>query len=188
MSREVVLLNEENKSKWWKEHRKGLPPLPLHPNFSTKYTRKQTALWWKRDHLITLPKRIYHEPAPNSLRVTQFTVIWLKVHKQARTKFTDESKKGRLQHSELSKKTRMNTHPQESMQGKRDCRTAVEKWGFRGETTKWVFPSTSLSAHIRAMEPMLLVMVVKVALARSSLLTASLFSLLIMFPKLLRKF
>lgn len=34
------------------------------------------------------------------------------------------------------------------------------------------------------MEPMLLVMVIKVALARSSLLAASLFSLLIMFPKL----
>ena len=33
-------------------------------------------------------------------------------------------------------------------------------------------------------EPMLLVMVIKVALARSSLLTASRFSLLIMFPKL----
>lgn len=47
------------------------------------------------------------------------------------------------------------------------------------------FPhDTSLSAHIRAMEPMLLVMVIKVALARSSLLTESRFSLLIMFPKL----
>lgn len=44
--------------------------------------------------------------------------------------------------------------------------------------------NTSLRAHIRAMEPMLLVMVIKVALARSSLLTDSLFSLLIMFPKL----
>lgn len=47
-----------------------------------------------------------------------------------------------------------------------------------------VSPDTSLSAHIRAMEPMLLVMVIKVALARSSLLTESRFSLLIMFPKL----
>lgn len=53
---------------------------------------------------------------------------------------------------------------------------------------RMALPHTSLSAHIRAMEPMLLVMVIKVALARSSLLTDSLFSLLIMFPKLSRKF
>lgn len=36
---------------------------------------------------------------------------------------------------------------------------------------------TSLTAHIRATEPMLLVIVTKVALARSSLLTDSRFSL-----------
>lgn len=39
---------------------------------------------------------------------------------------------------------------------------------------------TSLTAHIRAMDPMLLVMVTSVALARSSLLMLSRFSLLIM--------
>lgn len=43
---------------------------------------------------------------------------------------------------------------------------------------------TSLTAHMRAMEPMLLVMVTSVALARSSLLMLSRFSLLIMWPKL----
>lgn len=43
---------------------------------------------------------------------------------------------------------------------------------------------TSLTAHMRAMEPMLLVIVTKVALARSSLEILSLFSLLIMCPKL----
>lgn len=43
---------------------------------------------------------------------------------------------------------------------------------------------TSLTAHMRAMEPMLLVIVTKVALARSSLDMLSLFSLLIMCPKL----
>lgn len=40
--------------------------------------------------------------------------------------------------------------------------------------------STSLTAHMRAMDPMLLVMVTSVALARSSLLMLSRFSLLIM--------
>lgn len=43
---------------------------------------------------------------------------------------------------------------------------------------------TSLRAHILVMEPMLLVMVTSVALARSSLDTDSLFSLDIMLPKL----
>lgn len=43
---------------------------------------------------------------------------------------------------------------------------------------------TSLTAHILAMDPMLLVMVTSVALARSSLLMLSRFSLLIMWPKL----
>lgn len=43
---------------------------------------------------------------------------------------------------------------------------------------------TSLSAHMRVIEPMLFVMVTSVALARSSLETESLFSLDIMFPKL----
>lgn len=47
---------------------------------------------------------------------------------------------------------------------------------------------TSFSAHIRAMEPMLLVMVTKVARARSSLLMESRFSLLIMLPKLCWKY
>lgn len=46
---------------------------------------------------------------------------------------------------------------------------------------------TSLTAHIRAMDPMLLVMVTSVALARSSLLMLSRFSLLIMWPKLWNK-
>lgn len=46
---------------------------------------------------------------------------------------------------------------------------------------------TSLTAHMRAMDPMLLVMVTSVALARSSLLMLSRFSLLIMWPKLSRK-
>lgn len=56
-----------------------------------------------------------------------------------------------------------------------------------GSQRKPLSRHTSLSAHIRAMEPMLLVMVIRVALARSSLLANSRFSLLIMFPKLNRK-
>lgn len=47
-------------------------------------------------------------------------------------------------------------------------------------------PPTSLRAHILVMEPMLLVMVTSVALARSSLDTDSLFSFDIMLPKLTR--
>lgn len=43
---------------------------------------------------------------------------------------------------------------------------------------------TSFTAHMRAMEPMLFVMVTRVALARSSLLMLSRLSLLIMWPKL----
>src|SRR6218665_163606 len=43
---------------------------------------------------------------------------------------------------------------------------------------------TSLTAHILAIEPMLLVMVTSVALARSSLLTSLRLSSLIMCPKL----
>lgn len=45
-------------------------------------------------------------------------------------------------------------------------------------------PPTSFRAHILVMEPMLLVMVISVALAKSSLDTDSLFSLDIMLPKL----
>ena len=43
---------------------------------------------------------------------------------------------------------------------------------------------TSLTAHIRAIEPILFVIVTRVAFARSSLLTSMRFSLLIMLPKL----
>lgn len=50
--------------------------------------------------------------------------------------------------------------------------------------TKKIPSLTSLRAHILVMEPMLLVMVTSVALARSSLDTDSLFSLDIMLPKL----
>jgi len=48
----------------------------------------------------------------------------------------------------------------------------------------WVYMCTSLSAHMRVIEPMLFVMVISVALARSAFETESLFSLHIMFPKL----
>lgn len=47
-------------------------------------------------------------------------------------------------------------------------------------------PPTSLRAHILVIDPMLLVMVTSVALARSSLDTDSLFSFDIMLPKLTR--
>lgn len=67
----------------------------------------------------------------------------------------------------------------EAQQHGRDAAEGQQRGGFS--------LSTSLRAHIRAMEPMLLVMVIRVAFARSSLLTDSRFSLLIMFPKLQRK-
>lgn len=91
-----------------------------------------------------------------------------------------------LKHSKLLKKTVLALYKllHDSVNGKLNWRVWERKYKQNINEHIWSVSYTSVAAHMRAIEPMLLVMVTRVALARSSRVASSRLCLLIMWPKL----